>query len=226
MRSWRCSSWTARNSGARRSRWRSSAVSRGLHCHRVRPPAGGRRVGRPTRTDGDQRSVRTHAASPCGRASRATAWRGSSSACAAQRDLPRAAEGRALRSRCRARATGPLHRRLLALRRPRRARAATSGSTTASTSRSARCAGASTATCSEYAPSVWLDSVAFARTGPGKCNGLFVVRRGKLRRLDRRVPAETDLRGTQVAYLYIPPGDTFRSSLRVRYLTAAGRGWW
>jgi len=78
--------------------------------------------------------------------------------------------------------------------------------------------GASTATCSEFAPSVWLGSVAFARTGPGKCNGLFVVRRGKLRRVDRRVPAETDLRGSQVAYLYIPPGDTFRSYLRVRNL--------
>ena len=74
--------------------------------------------------------------------------------------------------------------------------------------------GASTATCSEFAPSVWLGSVAFARTGPGKCNGLFVVRRGKLRRIDNRVPAETDLRGGRVAYLFIPPGDTFRSQIR------------
>jgi hypothetical protein len=76
--------------------------------------------------------------------------------------------------------------------------------------------GASSARCSEFAPSVWLGSVAFARNGPGKCNGLFVVRRGKLRRLDTRVPAETDLRGGRVAYLYVPPGDTFRSYLRVR----------
>ena len=43
---------------------------------------------------------------------------------------------------------------------------------------------------------------------PGKCNGLFVVRRGKLRKIDNRVPAETDLRGGRVAYLFIPPGDT------------------
>ena len=51
--------------------------------------------------------------------------------------------------------------------------------------------GASTATCSEFAPSVWLGSVAFARTGPGSCNGLFVVRRGKLRSSTtayRRIP--------------------------------------
>jgi hypothetical protein len=78
--------------------------------------------------------------------------------------------------------------------------------------------GASTATCSEFAPSVWLGSVAFARTGPGKCNGLFVVRRGKLRRVDNRVPADTDLRGGRVAYLFIPSGDGFRSQIRVRTL--------
>jgi hypothetical protein len=78
--------------------------------------------------------------------------------------------------------------------------------------------GASTATCSEFAPSVWLGSVAFARTGPGKCNGLYVVRRGKLRKIDNRVPAETDLRGGRVAYLFIPPGDTLRSQIRVRTL--------
>jgi hypothetical protein len=78
--------------------------------------------------------------------------------------------------------------------------------------------GASTATCSEFAPSVWLASVAFARTGPGKCNGLYVVRRGKLRKIDNRVPAETDLRGGRVAYLFIPPGDTLRSQIRVRTL--------
>jgi hypothetical protein len=78
--------------------------------------------------------------------------------------------------------------------------------------------GASSATCSEFAPSVWLGSVAFARTGPGKCNGLYVVRRGKLRKIDNRVPAETDLRGGRVAYLFIPPGDAFRSQVRVRTL--------
>jgi hypothetical protein len=79
-------------------------------------------------------------------------------------------------------------------------------------------AGASTATCSEFAPSVWLGSVAFARTGPGRCNGLYIVRRGKLRKVDSRVPADTDLRGGRVAYLFIPPGDRFRSQIRVRTL--------
>ena len=78
--------------------------------------------------------------------------------------------------------------------------------------------GASTASCSEFAPSVWLGSVAFARTGPGKCNGLYVVRRGKLRKVDNRVPAETDLRGGRLAYLFIPPGDRFRSQIRLRTL--------
>jgi hypothetical protein len=78
--------------------------------------------------------------------------------------------------------------------------------------------GASTATCSEFAPSVWLGSVAFARTGPGRCPGLFVVRRGKLRKVDDRVPADTDLRGGRVAYLFIPPGDSSRSQIRVRIL--------
>jgi hypothetical protein len=78
--------------------------------------------------------------------------------------------------------------------------------------------GASTTTCSEFAPSVWLGSVAFARTGPGRCRGLFIVRRGKLRKVDNRVPAETDLRGGRVAYLVIPPGNTFRSQIRVRTL--------
>jgi hypothetical protein len=78
--------------------------------------------------------------------------------------------------------------------------------------------GASTATCSEFAPSVWLSSVAFARTGPGRCNGLYIVRRGKLRKIDDRVPAHTDLRGGRLAYLFLPPGDTFRSQIRVRTL--------
>ena len=78
--------------------------------------------------------------------------------------------------------------------------------------------GAATKTCSEFAPSVWLGSVAFARTGPGKCNGLYIVRRGKLRKVDSRVPADTDLRGGRVAYLFLPPGDTFRSQIRVRTL--------
>ncbi len=78
--------------------------------------------------------------------------------------------------------------------------------------------GASSASCSEFAPSVWLGSVAFARTGPGRCNGLYVVRRGKLRKIDSRVPVDTDLRGGRLAYLFIPPGDTLRSQIRLRTL--------
>ena len=44
------------------------------------------------------------------------------------------------------------------------------------------------------------------------------MRRGKLRRVDNRVPADTDLRGGRVAYLVIPPGDGFRSQIRLRTL--------
>ncbi|MGH2980404.1 MAG: hypothetical protein ACRDLQ_12325 [Solirubrobacterales bacterium] len=76
--------------------------------------------------------------------------------------------------------------------------------------------GASSARCSEFAPSVWIRTVAFARTGPAACNGLYVARRGRVRKLDDRVPAETDLRAHRVAYMYVPPGDTSRTFLRVR----------
>ena len=44
------------------------------------------------------------------------------------------------------------------------------------------------------------------------------MRRGKLRKVDDRVPADTDLRGGRVAYLFIPPGDSSRSQIRVRIL--------
>jgi len=76
--------------------------------------------------------------------------------------------------------------------------------------------GASSSRCSEFAPSVWLSSVAFGRTGPSGCAGLYVVRRGKVRRLDTRVPAETDLRGDRVTYLFLPPASKSRSYIRVR----------
>jgi len=81
--------------------------------------------------------------------------------------------------------------------------------------------GASSSRCSEFAPSVWLSSVAFGRTGPSGCAGLYVVRRGKVRRLDTRVPAETDLRGDRVTYLFLPPASKSRSYIRVR---RTGRG--
>jgi hypothetical protein len=63
---------------------------------------------------------------------------------------------------------------------------------------------------------VWIGTVAFGRSGPGRCNGLYVARRGRATRLDDRVPAETDLRAHRVAYLHIPPNDTSRSFLRIR----------
>jgi hypothetical protein len=77
-------------------------------------------------------------------------------------------------------------------------------------------AGAASERCSEFAPSVWIGTVAFARTGPGNCPGLYVVRRGKVRRLEGRVPSQTDVRGTTVAYLYTPAGDPADTSVRVR----------
>ena len=81
--------------------------------------------------------------------------------------------------------------------------------------------GASTSRCSEFGPSVWLGKVAFARTGPRGCNGLYVLRRrvhGRKRRLrlDRRVPADTDVRGNRVAYLHSPAGDPSRTFIRAR----------
>lgn len=76
--------------------------------------------------------------------------------------------------------------------------------------------GASSARCSEFAPSLWIGSVAFARAGPGECSGLYVVRRGHRLRLDRRVPADTDLRARRVTYLYVPAGDPSRTFIRVR----------
>jgi hypothetical protein len=87
------------------------------------------------------------------------------------------------------------------------------------TRRERKVRGASSATCSEYAPSVWIGTIAFARAGPGSCPGLYVLRRGHLRRLDGRVPAQTDVRGARVSYLYTPAGDPSRTSVRVRSLT-------
>jgi hypothetical protein len=76
--------------------------------------------------------------------------------------------------------------------------------------------GASSARCSEFAPSVWIATVAFGRTGPAGCNGLYIARRGRATKLDERVPAETDLRAHRVAYVHIPPGDNTRTFLRIR----------
>jgi hypothetical protein len=84
------------------------------------------------------------------------------------------------------------------------------------TRREHKVGGAASATCSEFAPSIWIGTVAFARSGPGSCPGLYVLRRGRVRRLDTRTPAQTDVRGSRVAYLYTSAGDTSRTSVRVR----------
>jgi hypothetical protein len=86
------------------------------------------------------------------------------------------------------------------------------------TRRERKLPGASSPNCSEYAPSVWIGSVAFARAGSAECNGLYLLRRGNLRKLDTRVPAQTDIRGSGVAYLHIPPNDVDRTFIRVRSL--------
>lgn len=83
------------------------------------------------------------------------------------------------------------------------------------TRREHKVAGASRASCSEFAPSIWVGTIAFARGGPGQCPGLYVLWRGHVRRLDTRTPSQTDVRGARVSYLYTPAGDT-SSSVRVR----------
>jgi hypothetical protein len=82
--------------------------------------------------------------------------------------------------------------------------------------RESKVPGASSAGCSEFAPSVWIGAVAFGRSGTPECNGLHIARRGRATKLDDRIPAETDLRAHRVAYVHIPPNDTTRTFLRVR----------
>jgi hypothetical protein len=74
--------------------------------------------------------------------------------------------------------------------------------------------GASSSRCSEFAPSIWNGTVAFGRSGPGNCKGLYVKgERGSALRLDKAVPADTDIRAGKVAYLYAPSGR--KSSIRL-----------
>jgi hypothetical protein len=74
--------------------------------------------------------------------------------------------------------------------------------------------GASRSRCSEFAPSIWQGAVAFARSGPRGCNGLYVKgERGPALQLDSRVAAQTDFREGRVAYLYAP--DSRRTSIRI-----------
>jgi hypothetical protein len=64
--------------------------------------------------------------------------------------------------------------------------------------------GAASSRCSEFAPSIWRGIIAFARSGPGRCGGLYLKGRGPALRLDARIPADTDINRNQVAYLHIP----------------------
>jgi hypothetical protein len=74
--------------------------------------------------------------------------------------------------------------------------------------------GASSRSCSEFAPSVWEGAVAFGRSGGRGCNGLYVKgRRGAPLRLDRRIPADTDFRQGRVAYMHAP--DSRHTYIRV-----------
>jgi hypothetical protein len=74
--------------------------------------------------------------------------------------------------------------------------------------------GAATASCSEYAPSIWEGTVAFARSGSKSCRGLYVKGpKGAALRLDTRIPSDTDMRSGRVAYLLTP--DARRSSIRI-----------
>jgi hypothetical protein len=80
--------------------------------------------------------------------------------------------------------------------------------------------GASSARCSEFAPSIWRGVVAFGRSGPGRCPGLYLKGRGPALRLDRRIPADTDLSRNRVAYLHIPKPS--RTVIRVFSLSKGG----
>lgn len=74
--------------------------------------------------------------------------------------------------------------------------------------------GASTSGCDEFAPSIWEGTIAFARSGPKRCRGLFVKGpKGAALMLDRRIASDTDIRAGRVAYLLTP--DSGRSSIRV-----------
>ena len=82
--------------------------------------------------------------------------------------------------------------------------------------------GASSARCSEFAPSIWNGIVAFGRSGSRRCNGLYLKGRGPALRLDKRVPADTDIRGNRIAYLYTP--NARRTMIRIFTLSRQGGG--
>ena len=74
--------------------------------------------------------------------------------------------------------------------------------------------GASSSRCSEFAPSVWNGTIAFGRSGPKGCRGLYVkATKGSALQLESRIPADTDIRQGKVAYLYAPSAK--RTSIRL-----------
>jgi hypothetical protein len=84
----------------------------------------------------------------------------------------------------------------------------------------AKLKGASTERCSEFGPSIWKGIVAFARSGPRGCDGLYLKGRGPPLRLDHRIPADTDISRNDVAYLHIPTPR--RTIIRVFSLSKGG----
>jgi hypothetical protein len=84
--------------------------------------------------------------------------------------------------------------------------------------RESKVSGASTTSCSEFAPSIWQGTIAFARDGSKRCRGLYVKGpRGAALRLDTRRPADTDIRSGRVAYQYATdPGHTFIRIFTIR----------
>jgi hypothetical protein len=84
--------------------------------------------------------------------------------------------------------------------------------------RESKVAGASSSSCSEFAPSIWQGTVAFARRGSRRCRGLYVKGpRGAALQLDRRIPADTDIRAGRVAYQYAPDaGHTYIRVFTIR----------
>lgn len=82
--------------------------------------------------------------------------------------------------------------------------------------------GASSTRCSEFAPSIWNGIIAFGRSGSKRCNGVYLKGRGPALRLDKRIPADTDIRGNRIAYLYTPSAR--RTAIRIITLSRQGGG--
>jgi hypothetical protein len=93
----------------------------------------------------------------------------------------------------------------------------------ANSRREQKVAGASSARCSEFAPSLWQRRIVFGRSGPRGCRGLYIARPGgSVKRLDSRVPADTDVWGSRAAFLYIPASKSSTTEIRL-VATAGGR---